>query len=108
MLFKNTSKWIMSICASGRGFTVYAVKAILIDVMIFFCFSHPGYFVYDFLDMIAYKKIASAWPLLLHHVVVSVLGNFINVKKTWSATSQLMRVFISDWRKILFVSSLTC
>ncbi|XP_041455560.1 TLC domain-containing protein 2-like [Lytechinus pictus] len=29
-----------------------------------------GYFVYDFLDMLAYKKISSSWPLLLHHIVI--------------------------------------
>lgn len=29
-----------------------------------------GYFVYDFLDMIVYKKVSNSWPLLLHHIVI--------------------------------------
>ncbi|XP_072163810.1 TLC domain-containing protein 2-like [Diadema setosum] len=62
---------------TGSLYCLYTTPFILDDLIHNFTpFSEmlvslsTGYFVYDFLDMLAYKKVSSSWPLLLHHVVI--------------------------------------
>ena len=53
MLFKNTSKRIMSICASGRGFTVFCyIRSLYIEFPLY----SSIYFTWPLRKQAAYKQ----------------------------------------------------
>ena len=41
-----------------------------------------GYFIYDFLDMMANQKLSQSWELLFHHLVVGLSSSTVRVRNT--------------------------
>ncbi|XP_072033340.1 TLC domain-containing protein 2-like [Amphiura filiformis] len=70
-----------------------------------------GYFVYDLFDILAYKRLANTWPLLLHHVVIFCCFGIAMYTKNYlgyalvSLTAETNSIFLHARQLLLMVNT---